>query len=132
MVRARMILDCLPTGGGSAMGILDQIEKGWPEDQIIDVDAAAVSMVSELRQLKESGIEFRWVQTHRVRDLTANGWQPVIEKRDGRSVLYMNRMPTSVRAAQDLVLVMRDTAEFAGGTASSPKDPGSISQTEPR
>ncbi len=101
---------------------LDQLENGWPEDRIIDVDAAAVSMNAALRELKESGIEFRWVQIHRVRDLVLTGWQPVIEQRDGHRAIYMNRMPTRVRAAQDLVLVMRDPAEFAGGPMQVPKD----------
>jgi hypothetical protein len=61
------------------------------------------------------------VQTHRVRELTMTGWEPVIENRGGRDMIYMNRMHTQVRAAQDLVLVMRDTAEFAGGP-SPPKE----------
>lgn len=95
--------------------MLDQIEDGWPEDQIIDVDAAAVSLVPTLQKLKDSGIEFRWVQTHHVRDLILSGWEPVIEDRDGRSVIYMNRMPTSVRSARDLVLIMRATSDYAGG-----------------
>lgn len=100
--------------------LLEQIEKGWPEDQIIDVDAAAVSLVSRLRKLKESGIEFRWVQKHRVRDLAVTGWEPVMEDRDGQRLIYMNRMPTRVSAAQDLVLVMRESSEFAGRTDPTP------------
>lgn len=100
---------------------LDQIENGWPEDQVIDVDAAAVTMVSSLRKMKESGIEFRWVQTHRVRGLSLTGWEPVIEERGGKFI-YMNRMPTRVRAAQNLILVMRNPAEIAGGVTGSHRD----------
>jgi len=104
------------------MDILDQIEKGWPEAHIIDVDAAAVSLVPALSRLKAGGIEFRWVQIHRVRELTHNGWLPVVDQRNGHSAIYMNRMPTRVRAAQDLVLVMRDSADFASNLTSPSKE----------
>jgi hypothetical protein len=96
--------------------LLEQIENGWSEE-IIEVDAAAVSLIDSLQEMKNRGYEFRWVQIHRVRELTFSGWEPVIEERSGRRAVYMNKMPTRVRADQDLILIMRDTAEFAAGQA---------------
>lgn len=88
-----------------------QLESGWPTDQIVEVDAAAVQQLPALRALQDQGYEFRWVQIARVRSLTQSGWELACDVQDSGRILYMNHVKTSLKGTQDLVLIMRNPAE---------------------
>lgn len=92
-------------------GELDQLERGWPDGQIIEVDAAAVSQFPALAALRDKGYEFRWVQIPRVRPLTQSGWEPAFHDPNTRKIIYMNRAHTSPRTAQELILITRNPLE---------------------
>ena len=90
---------------------LDLLEAGWPRLQIMEVDAAAVDQVPALTDLRDRGYEFRWVQITRVRDLTFSGWEIAFDERGIDRYVYMNRVKTHLKGAQDLVLIMRNSGE---------------------
>jgi hypothetical protein len=102
-------------------GELDQLERGWPDDQIIEVDAAAVSLFPALAALRDKGYEFRWVQIPRVRQLTLSGWEPAFHDPGTRRIIYMNRAHTSPRTTQELILITRNPLESVAAPASSAK-----------
>jgi hypothetical protein len=100
---------------------LDQLERGWPDGQIIEVDAAAVSQYPALTALRDRGYEFRWVQIPRVRPLTLSGWEPAFHDPHSRKIIYVNRAHTSPRTVQELILITRNPLESLAAQASTSK-----------